>query len=165
MNRPQQNNNPFAIMDTTPDPWKGLISKAVDGFLKFDNPANGVRAGFINLSNAYLKRGLNTIEKIFPVYAPVGHGANVPEDYIKRVVLLTGIPRNKTISTKDEIKKIGRAIVTHEEGRFWVTEKDFEQGFSDAMKSSAFLSALKTATGSIGLLVLAFILYLMYGQF
>ena len=163
--RPQANNNPFAIMDTTPDPWKGLKGKAVDGFLIFDNPINGVRAGFINLTNTYLKQGYNTIEKIFPKYAPAGHGANVPEDYIKRVVSLTGIPRNTPIQTKDDIKKLGKAIVTHEEGKFWLTQKDFDQGFDDAIKSSSFLSSLKSAGLSIGLLIGAFILYLIYGQF
>jgi len=161
MARPKINNNPFAIMDLTPDPWKGLKAKTSDGFLIFDTPTNGARAGFINLTNAYLKRGLNTIEKIFPVYAPSGHGANVPEDYIKRVVSLTGIPRNKTITSKDDIKKLGRAIVTHEEGNFWMTDKDFNDGFNSAVNSSSFLSALKTGGGALGLLLLAFLLYVV----
>lgn len=161
MARPQINNNPFAIMDETPDPWRGLKGKTSDGFLIFEKPVDGIRAGFINLTNAYLKRGLNTIEKIFPVYAPVGHGNNVPEDYIKRVENLTGIPRNKTISTQNDIKKIGRAIITHEEGKFWVTEKDFNEGFNAAKRSSEFLNALKIGGGALGLILIVFILYLV----
>jgi hypothetical protein len=164
MARPKINNNPFAIMDTTPDPWKGLKGRTSDGFLIFDTPTNGVRAGFINLTNAYLKRGLNTIEKIFPVYAPSGHGANVPEDYIKRVVSLTGISRDKKLITREEIKKVGRAIIEHEEGKFWVTEKEFNDGYNAAANSSSFLAALKTGGAAVGLLLLAFFGFLFMSK-
>lgn len=162
MNRPKQNNNPFAIIDETPDSWKGLIGKAPDGFLKFDKPENGVRAGFINLTNAYIKKGLNTIEKIFPVYAPSVDPRNNPEVYVNTVVKLTGIPRNTPIISQDQIYKIGKAITTHEEGSFWVTQKDFDAGFNAAMNSSSFLSAMKKASGGIGVvLLLGLFLYLI----
>lgn len=163
MNRPQRNNNPFAIMDTTPDPWRGLVGHAADGFLQFDTPAHGARAGYINLVNAYLKRGLNTIEKIFPVYAPAGHGANVPEDYIRRVSSLTGIPRNKVISTKAEIYAIGKAIVTHEEGIFWMRYNDLNKGFEDAMKAtSSFIETIVNNPRISGAVVMILFLILFY---
>ncbi len=158
MNRPQRNNNPFALMDTTPSAWKGLVSVMDDGFMKFESPFLGVRAGFINLINAYFKRGINTIEKIFPVYAPSGHGNNVPEDYIKRVSKLTGIPRNKKIETQEEIYKIGKAIVEHEEGKFWVSQSDFDSGFKAAMISVNSDKLFKTAGLAGGIVILLVIL-------
>lgn len=158
MARPKNNNNPFALMDTSPDSWKGLIGKAQDGFLIFDSPENGTRAGFINLINAYLKRGLNTIEKIFPVYAPAGHGDNDPEVYIKRVVQLTGIPRNEKITSSSDIYKLGKAIVTHEEGNFWLTQQQFNAGFESAVGGSSFLKdspgLFGAGTGVVALLIL-----------
>lgn len=142
MNNPQRYNNPFALKDDTPSPWKGLIGKRPNGFLIFDTPTNGARAGFINLVNAYLNRGLNTIEKIFPVYAPIGDGSNNPEVYIKRVVSLTGIKRNQIITSNNDIYKIGKAIVTHEEGKFWMTTKDFDNAFNLAFPSNKIASPI-----------------------
>jgi hypothetical protein len=161
MNRPQLNNNPFALMDKTPSPWKGLLSISNDGFMKFENPVYGIRAGFINLVNAYLKRGIDTIEKIFPVYAPVGHGNNIPEDYIKNVVRITGIPRDKKITSQDEIYKIGKAIITHEEGKFWVNQNDFDSGFKAAMIAVNSDSLFKATTVSIIPIVIILILLLL----
>jgi hypothetical protein len=161
MNRPQKNNNPFAIMDKTPDKWEGLVYVHPDGFLQFKRPSDGVRAGFINLINAYLNRGLNTIEKIFPVYAPYGHGNNDPRVYINRAVQYSGLDAHEIIDTPEKIYKLGRAIVRHEEGKFWVNENDFKEGFSRAMKRSN----IAIPTGSswalvILVLIIAFMLIL-----
>jgi hypothetical protein len=98
------------------------------------------------------------------VYAPSGHGANVPEDYIKRVVSLTGISRDKKLITREEIKKVGRAIIEHEEGKFWVTEKEFNDGYNAAANSSSFLAALKTGGAAVGLLLLAFFGFLFMSK-
>lgn len=161
MNRPQQNNNPFALMDITPSAWKGLISVTTDGFMKFENPFFGTRAGFINLVNVYIKRGYDTIEKIFPKYAPAGHGNNVPEDYIKSVVKQTGIPRDKKINSTEELYKLGRAIVKHEEGKFWLSEKDYNDGFNAAMISVNGDKLFNVVGGmSIGLVLLLILLLL-----
>lgn len=161
MNRPQLNNNPFALMDTTPSAWKGLISVTPDGFMKFENPFFGTRAGFINLVNVYIKGGYDTIEKIFPKYAPLGHGNNIPEDYIKSVVKQTGIPRDKKISSTYELYQIGRAIVKHEEGKFWVSEKDFEEGFKAAMISVNGNKLFTAVAGTSLALILLLIIFLL----
>jgi hypothetical protein len=141
MARPQQNNNPFALIQLVPDKWQGLVGAAADGFLKFQSPTHGVRAGFINLFNTYLEKGYNTINTIFlgdpalkPVYAPAGHGDNNPEAYAAHVAQLTGIDRNAPIQTEQQIYKLGRAIVQHEEGNFWVSETDFNGGFKLALE-------------------------------
>lgn len=161
MQRPQKNYNPFALIDDTPSAWKGLIGKLPDGFLIFENPMYGVRAGFINLINVYLKSGLNTIEQIFPVYAPSGHGANVPENYIQFVTKQTGINRNTKITTQDQIYKIGKAIVTHEEGKFWVTQKDFDEGFKKAIQSINGSEQFKTSNFITPIIILLLILFLL----
>lgn len=157
MARPKQNNNPFALIQQVPSKWQGLAGKQNDGFLTFDNPMFGARAGFINLINTYLNRGINTIEKIFPIYAPAGHGANVPEDYIKRVVNLTGIARNKPITEPAEIYKLGKAIVTHEEGNFWMPQIDFDAAFKSAMQAKKISIPSGVVIGGIGFVIVFFL--------
>lgn len=134
MAQPKETNNPFALIQEKPGSWKGLTGSKPNGFLIFENQMYGIRAGFINLVQTYLNRGLNTISKIMPVYAPAGHGANDPAVYITLVENKTGIDRNTKISTPEQIMKVGRAIVQVEEGSFWVNEKDFIDGFNAAMR-------------------------------
>lgn len=152
MNRPQANNNPFAIKQLPADSWRGLVKTASDGFLTFDNPRDGVRAGFINLSNAYIKRGLDTLNKIFPVYAPSSDGNN-PSAYIATVSRLAGIAPNDRIRSQDQIYRIGKAITTNEEGNFWVKPEDFDGGFQDAMKASSILSTMVKGTFPVAIAV------------
>jgi len=121
-------NNPFALIQVKPDNWKGLIGKTSGNFLMFSSALYGVRAGFINLENAYIKRGLKTIAQIFPIYAPKGHGDNEPERYIKYVSDATGFSRNKVLNFGN-LQEVGRAIITLEAGNFWVSEKDFYDGY------------------------------------
>ena len=132
---PKKHNNPLALIQPVPSNWQGLQGSTASGFLIFQTPVWGVRAGFINLVNTYLNKGRNTIEKIFPVYAPKGHGGNDPEAYIKRVVSLTGIARNEVVSTREQLKKIGWAIHIVEEGRAWLSVNDFNSGFDLAMQA------------------------------
>lgn len=144
---PASNKNPFALIQDTPSSWQGLAPGS-KGFLTFTSVVYGIRAGFINLVNTYLNRGLNTIAKIFPVYAPAGHGANDPSAYIAAVERLSGIPRNEVISTSEQIYKIGKAIVQVEEGSFWVSQNDFDEGFRLAMENRNIKIA--AAAGGIG---------------
>lgn len=156
MARPQVNNNPFALIQKKPSPWQGLKGAQSDGFLTFENPMYGIRAGFINLVNTYLKKGIDTIEKIFPIYAPAGHGANVPEDYIKRVVAITKIPRNQKL-TYDNLYALGKAIITHEEGKYWVTDEDYNAGFKSAMDATRLKVNMPAVVGG-SILALAILL-------
>jgi hypothetical protein len=50
-------NNPMAIIQARPDQWVGLIGSD-NGKLKFNAMSNGLRAGIINLHNAYFKKGV-----------------------------------------------------------------------------------------------------------
>lgn len=164
---PQQSNNPFAIIQRTPSAWQGLEGSTSSGFLIFSSPVWGVRAGFINLVNTYLNRGLNTISKILPVYAPLGHGANDPEAYIANVVRITGIGRYEPITTQEQLKKLGRAIITVEEGNFWVRESDFQEGFRLAMQARPWPagSIAQASMGGAGILILLFLGGYLYKKY
>ncbi|MBL7862594.1 MAG: hypothetical protein JNJ65_15620 [Cyclobacteriaceae bacterium] len=152
---PKQNLNPFALIQQSPSAWQGLIGKTSSGFLIFQSAYHGVRAGFINLINTYLNRGLDTIEKILPVYAPAGHGSNDPGAYISTVERITGIPRNKKIETEADLFALGKAIVQVEEGNFWVSLQDFEAGFKAAISEKNFKKVAVVAAGSgLGILFL-----------
>lgn len=125
-----RNNNPFAIIQPVPDKWRGLKGSD-NGFLIFESPVYGVRAGFINLVNGYLKKGLNTINKIFPVYAPSSDGNN-PGAYAAAVSKFTGINSDDLIGPA-QVYPIGRAIERIEAGRQWVDPEDFDEGYKMAL--------------------------------
>lgn len=124
--KPQRKKNPFSLIQKNPDAWRGLVKADSKGFLEFDSIVNGVRAGFINLFNRYFFRGLNTIEEIFPVYAPPFE--NDTEAYIREVSRLTGFAPDAILSVDDYLK-IGRAIVKVESGSNWVSDADLLEGF------------------------------------
>lgn len=63
------NNNPLILNQQNPDPWEGLSGKDVDGLLIFNTDANGLRAGMINLYNAYYLTG-PTIRQLSERYLP-----------------------------------------------------------------------------------------------
>lgn len=153
MARPKTNNNPFAIIQEVPSAWQGLTGSATDGFLTFQSPMWGVRAGFINLINTYFNRGLDTIEKIFPVYAPLGHGNNDPEAYIANVVRLTGIPRSQKLTTPEQWYKLGQAIVQVEEGSAWVPKDQFDEGFKRALEAKKIAIPTAAIAGGAALII------------
>lgn len=115
-------NNPFALIQAPgrADKWIGLKGQYPNGFLIFDTPLNGARAGIISFINTYLKRGINTIEKIFPIYAPASHGGNKPDLYIANVVKFTGIPKDKPLTSATDIIKVLKAITRVESGKDWL---------------------------------------------
>jgi hypothetical protein len=130
-----QNNNPFALIQKTPDKWQGLVNKLPSGFLIFDGPTNGARAGWINLYNTYLKRGLNTPNQIFPIYAPDSGGKN--SAYVNFVAKRLGITPDTPITTPKQIWELGRAIVHFEAGRAWLPDATLLEGYRAAQKRVA----------------------------
>jgi len=129
--KPERNKNPFSLIQKNPDKWIGLTGSDAKGFLSFDTVTHGVRAGFINLFNRYYLRGLDTIEKIFPVYAPPFE--NDTEAYIRAVCKWTGFTPDKVLDVYD-FYALGSAIIKMEAGKNWVSEKDFKNGFTRARK-------------------------------
>lgn len=127
--KPMRNNNPFSLIQSKPDAWRGLVKADSKGFLAFDTVTNGVRAGFINLFNRYFLKGLNTIADIFPVYAPAFE--NDTEAYIREVSRLTGFAPDYVLDAED-FYKIGKAIIKVEAGSMWVNEQVLIEGFEQA---------------------------------
>ena len=129
--------NPLAIIQNPADKWEGLVNSD-NGKLKFDTTANGVRAGVINLHNAYFKRGKNTLRSIFAAYAPKGHGNNDPLNYANIVSQKIGVGIDQTLVFQDIIELLARAIVQVETGSD-ISDADFEKGFYAALDKLGFL--------------------------
>lgn len=85
------------------------------GYRKFSTLPYGYRALFIVLKQQYLNKGLNTIAKIFPVYAPASDNNN-PQGYINFVEKQTGINRDKVLSSYSDLIPIVEAITKQETG-------------------------------------------------
>ena len=98
------------------------------GYRKFSSPAYGYRALFKVLMNNYLMKGINTIEKIFPIYAPIGD-QNDPSAYIANVEKMTGIPRSKMLTSYAELIPVVKAITKVETGTQAV-DADVMSGFN-----------------------------------
>ena len=144
---PMVANNPFALIQnvTQAQKWEGFVSSNGNGFVFFNTPYSGVRAGFISLINTYLKRGLNTIEKIFPVYAPATDPRNNPEKYINTVSSLTKIPRNAPLTTAEQIVAIGKAIIRVESGSDWIDNATLIGGYAAAANKTGFPQLKKSS--------------------
>jgi hypothetical protein len=120
------NNNPgnirliLKVDGSLPSPFVGEVRPgdikpgSRFGMRRFATIADGTRALYKVLNNEYLGRGLNTIAKIFPVYAPAGDN-NHPDKYINFVEGATGINRNKILSQSDLIPLV-KAITREEKG-------------------------------------------------
>lgn len=137
---PIRANNPFALIQsvTQAQKWQGFVNLNGQGFVFFNTPYSGTRAGFISFINTYLKRGINTIEKIFPIYAPAKDPLNNPEKYINTVSTLTKIAKNAPITTPEQIIAIGKAIIRVESGSDWIDNATLVGGYAAAAEATGF---------------------------
>ena len=122
------NKNPFALIQLQPDKWQGLKGTTKNGFLIFDTAINGARAGWINLWNTYLSKGINTPNSIIVKYAPDGGGKDGA--YSKFIAQRLGITTDTAITTPKQIWELGRAIVYFEAGENWLSDKDLLEGYN-----------------------------------
>ena len=129
--------NPMAMIQSPADDWQGLKGSD-NGKLQFDTMPNGVRAGVINLYNAYFKRGKNTLRTIFAAYAPKGHGANDPLNYANIVSQKIGVGIDQKLKFDDIIDKLAKAIIQVESGSN-ISESDFEKGLYAALDKLGFI--------------------------
>jgi hypothetical protein len=113
-----RNNNPGNIR-ISDMPWRGKVSKKdnTDGaFEQFTSMAYGVRAMAILLRTYIKRKGLDTIDKIIPVYAPSSE--NNVETYAQVVSIISGLQREAVIGFNyDDMSRIIPAMVYHENGR------------------------------------------------
>lgn len=118
-----RNNNPGNIRPNPNYTWQGQIGSE-GGYVKFDSMYNGFRALGIDLKNK-VARGLDTIEKILPVYAPKAD-KNPTEDYINTVAKWSGVARDKSLG-KAELYLVALAMARFELGPVswpFITEGD-----------------------------------------
>ncbi len=127
----------MAIIQSPADDWQGLVGSE-NGKLKFDSIANGVRAGVINLYNAYFKRGKNTLRTIFETYAPKGHGGNDPLNYANIVSQKIGVGIDQTLKFDDVIESLARAIIQVETGSD-ISDTDYLKGLYMALDKLGFV--------------------------
>jgi hypothetical protein len=128
--------NPLAMIQRPADDWQGLKGSD-NGKLQFDTMPNGVRAGVINLYNAYFKRGKNTLRTIFAAYAPKGHGANDPLNYANIVSQKIGVGIDQTLEFEKVVSKLSRAIIQVESGSD-ISDLDFKRGLTLALDKLGF---------------------------
>lgn len=154
-----ETNNPFALIQPygKASSWNGLKGQRENGFLVFDTVENGLRAGFINLYNTYLKRGRNTIATIIPVYAPDGG-----EPYIRFLESFTGWDRNKVIQTQDEVFKLAQGIIRFEAGKQWITPVRIANAHKVALDYLGLESKVKKAAIGGGFVIVGIVAYIAY---
>lgn len=118
MTRAERNNNPGNLKHTANgrllSAYTGEIRPTVDStFRAFKSNLWGYRA-LLHQLNAYLKRGLNTIEEIIPTYAPSTE--NNTRAYVSDVSKWTGWSVNKKIQPSDLVT-LAAAISRKESGK------------------------------------------------
>lgn len=119
-----RNNNPGNLEKTSND-WVGKIKPgAHERFEQFMSMGLGTRALLVDLRGK-INRGLNSIAKIIPVWAPSSE--NDVGAYIAAVERSSGIPRFLPLNANNEqqMKSLARAMAKHETG------KDIDKRFFD----------------------------------
>ena len=119
LSRGLRNNNPGNIRLTFDIKgkktfWTGEVEGKDKDFKTFNTLEFGYRAMFVTL-NSYLKKGVNTIEKIINRYAPAEDNNNVIS-YINTVTSISGLESNKIISNDVQLKKIIKGMSFVENG-------------------------------------------------
>jgi hypothetical protein len=91
-----RNNNPGNIRKGG-DVFQGEVIPSADAaFKQFRTMAYGYRAMFVTL-DTYRRRGLDTIAKIIPVWAPASDG-NKPKSYIAQVAKSSGVAADRPLN-------------------------------------------------------------------
>jgi len=152
-----RNNNPGNLRDAG-ILWRGRVG-ANKGFTVFDSLENGVRAYSIDIRSK-VNRGLNTINKIIPVYAPPSE--NNTSRYITDVVRLSGFSADKKLAVDgDTLFKLAKAMFQVENGAVantYLSDRIIQDGIS---RSGAFkfpTVVIPVATLLIVIVIFIFIL-------
>lgn len=118
--------NPFNLEINKNIHWLGTTEPLLDPvFVSFMSDAFGLRAGFLNLKNQIIE-GFNTIAKLVPHYAPSADHNDVPA-YIKALCEYTKTNADDKIMPRvADMKALGKAIITHEQGRMIYSEDQID---------------------------------------
>jgi hypothetical protein len=111
-----KNKNPGNLRYRAEWNWPGVVGVDNKQFAIFESPERGLQQFGLQLKR-YRKRGLNTLAKIIPVYAPPGDSNNVPA-YVASVERQTGIGRDDVLDLDDRkvMEALMRAFTRHEQG-------------------------------------------------
>lgn len=114
-------NNPFNLEINPNIHWLGTVpdNPSSKTFCQFMTPAWGLRAGFVNLKTQ-IREGFDTIAKLINKYAPAKDHNDVPA-YVKALCKALDKNPDDTLTSYD-IKALGKAIITHEQGRLIYTD-------------------------------------------
>jgi hypothetical protein len=124
--KPVRDKNPINLRPFKYPYYIGQVGLDTDGEAIFGDWISGIRAGVMDLNIKIDSDGLDTIEKIIPVFAPSSDGNDV-KNYIYFVSQATGIPSNQKLITDDAtIKALFIAMAQEEMG-----SETFEQYISD----------------------------------
>jgi hypothetical protein len=109
-------NNPFDLRFVASIRWVGQTGQT-RGFCDFATLNDGARAGCIDLKNAWLIHGLNTVATIIPHYAPPTE--NDTEAYIVDVCKDMGIARDYPLRLDEQwpLLALSAAVWHHEQGQ------------------------------------------------
>ena len=112
---PIRQNNPMALILGS-SAWEGKINCPItSNFECFSSVEYGIRAGMLNLINAYFNEGYNTIDMIINKYAPPSE--NDTTGYINYVSAFTGFDQDEQLTADNTtIKLLSRAIINQENG-------------------------------------------------
>lgn len=119
-----RNNNPLNIRFYSMINWQGQTGDDGTGFAVFESMFYGLRAAAKDM-NTKRGRGINTIGKIIPIWAPHGD-SNPVENYIAFVEQRSGIARNKILVGYDYAKVI-EAMAYFENGGDYLDMAEIEQ--------------------------------------
>lgn len=131
--RGERNNNLLNIRHSK-DKFQGERPIQTDpAFKQFIRNEDGYRAAFV-IMGTYLKRGLNTIEKIIDEWAPP-EDRNNTERYIKNVSTRSGILRNKILTNNSGAEYIRIVIaMAYSECSVIADLMEVERGFMSQSK-------------------------------
>lgn len=111
-----RNKNPGNLRYRPEWNWKGVVGVDDKQFAIFESAEWGL-FHFGKQLERYKKRGLDTLAKIIPVYAPKSDN-NDEAAYIRSVEVQTGIDKNTVLDLNDRVvmEKLMRAFTRHEQG-------------------------------------------------
>lgn len=125
MNLGTKLNNYLNIRYAKQNDWLGQMGQE-DGFVKFTSPERSIRAGMVIILG-YLKRGVNTVEKIISTWAPTTE--NDTAAYIKNVCAWTGFRPDDPIN-RSSVGKLVAAMARQETGNV-IDQEIIEQAWAE----------------------------------
>ena len=107
-------NNPGNIRHNAANKWQGMSADQPDAsFVKFDDPAYGVRA-LARVLLSYQKRGLMTVAGIIGTWAPSTE--NDTPSYVRHVADELHVAPDDAIDVRSYLPRLAAAIIEHENG-------------------------------------------------